>query len=62
VQQLNSRAFMPVVYTAAIIYFAVRASHALVAHAHAWPHLLLVGLFFAGAVSSVRASGILKRL
>ena len=62
VQKLNARAFMPVVYAAAIIYSGVRASHAIMAHARAWPHLLLAGLFFAGVVSSVRASGVLKKL
>jgi hypothetical protein len=61
VQQLNSRAFMPVVYAGAAIFFAIRAGHALIAHSRAWPHVLLAGLFLAGALSSARASGVLKR-
>jgi hypothetical protein len=60
VRELNSRAFMPVVYSAVTVYWAIRAHRALGGHGRAWPYLLLAVLFFAGVIQSVRASGVLK--
>ena len=61
VKELNSRCFMPVVYSAATIFFAIRAYYALSSHARTWPNLLLAALFLAGVIDSIRASGIFKR-
>ena len=62
VRNLNSRPFMPIVYAAVTAYFGIRAGHAFLAHARAWPHVLLAGLFLAGSVSSIRSSGVLKKM
>jgi len=61
VKELNSRRFMPVVYGAAVGYFAVRAHGALSSHARAWPHLLLSVMFLAGVIESARVSGIFRK-
>ena len=61
VKELNSRRFMPAVYGAAVVYFAVRAHGALSSHARAWPHLLLAVMFLAGAIESARVSGIFRK-
>ncbi|MDD4857053.1 MAG: hypothetical protein PHD74_02995 [Candidatus Krumholzibacteria bacterium] len=61
VKELNSRRFMPVIYAAATVYFAVRAFGAASDHARVWPHALLAAMFLGGVVESVRASGIFRR-
>jgi hypothetical protein len=61
VKEINSRRFMPFVYSAATVYFAVRGYGAVSSHVRFWPHLLLAAIFLAGAVSSTRASCLFKR-
>ena len=61
VRELNSKRFMPFVYAAATIYFAVRAWVAASEHARVWPHVILGIMFLAGVIESARASGIFRR-
>ena len=61
VKELNSRRFMPVVYAAVTIFFALRAYGAAAQHDRVWPNLLLALLFLCGVVESARTAWIATR-
>jgi hypothetical protein len=58
VQQLNSRRFMPVVYAALTVFFALRAYDASIRHGRIWPDLLLALLSLFAVVQSARLAWI----
>jgi hypothetical protein len=60
-RELNARRFMPFVYAAAAIYCGARVYGAVSGGTRVWPDALLGVMFLAGAVDSVRSSGILRK-